>query len=265
MNDVRSLGLIGALMVALVSMPSGPAAAGELLFDQGNGGFSGGFLFYTGGATPLFGSKIQFFAIEGFDTPQKDTVVVSCATCYLNFSTGNFNEISNERHFFNSGGSFTLNGSIPQSNLTGFPGFGPGDIIFDGSFTGSPGITLSTGDFGGGGLDSKESTLTDFYGLGESFRFTDTAIIASRIDVALGVTLDLFDLDPNCTDDDEETECRYTENEVTFMLDEDDSGAFVASVRSGDIRNFPAPEPGTSLLVLLGLSALVASRRRSRS
>jgi hypothetical protein len=249
-TGLSALALVTALSAQAYSSPS-------LVIDQGAaGGVANGFVYYTGNALdPLVGSEIQFFSITGNDTPLNAGVSVVCTACLLNFETGTiFGAPLGPLYTFNGGGFFALEGSVGA-----VPTAGP--VLLDGFFRNSPArplsISVSNGTFVGFGNDIKDEDLAAFFGLGPAFTYTNTTIYADTIvfNPAVATAFDLFDLDARCPG----LDCPYTDNVDVVTIG---PGGFLMSVNTGDITNVPAPEPGSALLLLLGLGSLAAYRRR---
>ena len=112
-----------------------------------------GVISYGGGLDPLIGSGIVVDSVVGLDTPSNDGVVLPCISCTLDFTTG--------------------------ANTGGWNWAGGGTITITGTADGATG-TLMTGSFdsasviafgdtfkiaGAAFTDTKDSTLTTFYGL----------------------------------------------------------------------------------------------------
>ena len=207
----------------------------------------------------LHGQDIAFTSITILDSPVfgvGSSVSLTCDSCFLEFTTGKFKQITIGFHQFQNGGSFSLDGTVNNAGAiipayTGFTG-----NILSGQFQGSPKPVVSassslTGVFTGVGGDEKNSLLVDHFGFGPNFSFTDTSIQGARV-AKIGALFDCSAIVGSCDFD-----LGGTIGTVTLT-----NGGFIYNVDSADLRNFPAPEPATGLLLLLGVSALAASRRR---
>jgi hypothetical protein len=217
---------IGAV-AAVLAVVATPALAATITFDQLAD--TGTLAHAVGG--PLVGSDIAFTTIasSGADpTPFNSGVTLVCNMCTLSFTTGAVITEGPILWTFASGGSFVLTGGIPAL------GIADGSTILSGSFTGLS-VALATAGgmtFSGGGIDFKAPELALFYwGVvappppnNQIFMYADTEITAVPTSTTPG-------------------------------------GGFTANVTEGDLTN-RLPEPGSALLLLLGLGSLAAYRRR---
>ena len=208
-----------ATLALLLLVPSAALAIPTITFDTTPGG-AGGTLTYDGAGGPAVGTDIMFVNISGSDTPANSGTTLACVGCSLAFTTGaNIDE--GPSWLWAGGGSFTLTGSVPALGL------GAGTVLLSGSFVATantPGLagTDPNGLFIAAGVDTKNTTLASFYGLGPNFNFANT-------EIALGT---------------------FTSDPVT--------GAFSAVPNQADLINTAVlqqivPLPPTGLLVGLGL------------
>ena len=188
---------------------------------------------YDGTGGPLIGSNIFFDTLRGVDTPLTSGATSGCVGCLLNFTTGgNVSEGGTYEWAGAPMGSFTLMGTLPFLPPP-FDVPAPPTVLLTGSISVA---RLDTGllTLGLRGVDFKHPNIVDFYfgpGPDPLFSYINTQIIIGGID---------FDdvLDPGGAD-----------------------GGFNALVTNADIDNV-VPEPGSALLLLLGLGSLAAYRRR---
>ena len=186
-----------------------------------------GTISYAGGTSPLVGSEISVDNVVGLGTPLNAGIAQACADCFLNFTTGNFISSDPTTLTFGAGGSISLTGAIPSLSID------PGTTLLNGFFSTNP-IVMSLGEFklaGGGFADTKNQTLTNFFGLPNG-SFTGGLHVSFQ---APGIPPSEFD--------------------STVVL-------------SGGVANSPVPgtpEPGTLLLIGSGLVGIgVGARRRNR-
>ena len=208
------------LMFALAIATSAEAVP-QLKFDDPI--TPGGTIAYNGTlGTPITGTAIQFQSIQGIDTPLNAGVTLTCVGCLLTFTTGGVTSEGPTVWTASGGGSLSITGAVPGVGL------GAGSTLATGSFSGTnPTVIASgtSGTFTAGGLDIKNTTLTNFFGLGANFSFLST-------EIALGTT--------------------------TIGA----NGSFTATATNSDFNNTSAavPTPSTLLLLLSGVPGLVALR-----
>ncbi len=224
-------------IVIAILMVVSPAESAVIEIDQT--GASGGTVSYGGIlGTAASGSGIMFNLIEGVGTPFNAGAQLTCNPCTLTFTTGPSTSEGPTHWAWGPGGTFTLSGTIPLSGANPtWPGF-TGTILtgtFD-SMTADGSAGAPPKGFLGFGQDIKTDELVKFfYGIDPVtppdppiFSFINTEITASGGSV---ITSGPF------------------------------AGAFDVSINDADITN-EMPEPGSSLLILLGLGGLALSRRR---
>jgi hypothetical protein len=225
-------GIVAALAISVLCAPKAEAIA-IVSFDQSNP-IAGGAISYDGTGGSLIGSNIPFDRLGGLGTPLNSGATSLCVGCLLNFTTGA--NISEGPGVYEWGGaplgSFTLTGSLPFLPAPG-PIGPPAEVLLTGTISAA---RLDTGllILGLRGIDFKHPKIVDFYfgpGPDPIFSYINTQIIIGGID---------FDdvTDPGGAD-----------------------GGFNAAVTNADIDNV-IPEPGSALLLLLGLGSLAAYRRR---
>ncbi len=216
--------------VTAVGLAASPAMASTITFDQT---LDSGTIFYggTGGAMTGSGITIQTISPSLVDPPPFNPAVdLVCGGCVLDFTTGTNVSEGPAEWVFNGGGSFTIMGGVLA---LGIPG---GSTLLSGSFIGNVTADLTgagTLIISGAGLDFKHPKIVDFYfGIvvppppdNDIFLFTNTEITA------------------------------------TPSMSPTEPGGFTALVTEADVTN-RLPEPGSALLLLLGLGSLAAYRTR---
>jgi hypothetical protein len=218
-------------LITLLGLSLFPLSANAQIIDfiidpsAGSPPSASGSISYGGGANPLVGTSIEVDRLVGISTPANAGVPLTCVACVLGFTTGNFVSSSLQTWTFSGGGIITLTGAIPSI------GIGTSTTLFTGSFLDSPFVSRLGGDLklaGGGIADTKDQTLTSFFGL-------------PNVPYLGGVN-------------------------VQFQAPGVPPSAFSSRViLSGDVANTPIPEPGTLLLIGSGLVGIgVGARRRSR-
>jgi hypothetical protein len=129
---------------------------------------TGGSMTYAGGSNPLVGSLLPVSQIQGKNgTPVNDGVILSCVSCFLNFTSGPLAGTTATSWSFSSGGSLTLTGTVKNGATTIASG-----TLFSGALGGGstvsavPVPTLGVFSVMVGLLGSSiNSNLTDFFGL----------------------------------------------------------------------------------------------------
>lgn len=216
---------IGAA-AAVLALVASPALASTITFDQLAD--SGTLVHVAGGA--VSGSGIAFSTISSSaadPTPLNSGVTLACGGCTLSFTTGTVITEGPAVWTFNGGGSFTMTGTLPDLGI-----FVPITIL-SGSFTGIPTVISAGGSlvFVGGGIDFKAPELVLFY----------WGIVAPP--------------PPN------NQIFMFADSEITGVPTFTGGGGFTVAVHEGDLTN-RLPEPGSALLLLLGLGSLAAYRIR---
>src|SRR5437773_1553611 len=112
-----------------------------------------GVISYGGGLDPLVGTGIVVDSVVGLDTPSNDGVVLPCISCTLDFTTG----ANTGGWNWAGGGTITITGTADGATGT----------LMTGSFDSASVIAFGdTFKFAGAAFtDTKDSTLTTFYGL----------------------------------------------------------------------------------------------------
>jgi hypothetical protein len=171
------------LMVAL-AFATGAEAVPLLKFDDPidpGGNFS-----YTGTlGTPIVGTNIQFQSIQGLDTPLNSGATLVClGDCLLSFETGGVDTNGPAVWRAGGGGTLSIVGTVPAQVPPGFDPFlgtGVDATLASGSFADGdlrPLVigTGANGIFTGVGIDTKNQSLLDYFGLVQGFTFLITEI-----------------------------------------------------------------------------------------
>jgi len=215
---------IAALSIALASSF---ATAGPITigFDDG-AGTQDGTMTWAGGLAPLVGSGIDFYTIDGTGTPLNSGpgFALDCLSCVLEFETGAYTGAGG---VFEDGGYFTVTGTAYDPIAAANVAVGTLlDGYFD-DFLADPtftGLGGSTGIFIGLGLDTKHDGLLDYFGMDLATNFV------------------------------------YANTEIALAS----CGSGSCIVTNADIDNLArVPEPGTLVLMALGLCGVVAARKRA--
>jgi PEP-CTERM motif len=219
-----------ALATFLSLAGAAPTEGASIIFDQATSN-QGGTISYDGNGGALIGTNIIFDQLTASGVPSPGTF--NCLGCTLSFQTGNNISEGPNVWTFAGGGTFTLTGTVPGITGIGVP------IVFDGYFVGNSTVTRGVGgklNFQGFGKDHKNADLLTFLGLNpdSDWGFSNTEISA------VGATILA-------------------------------NGGFTGKMKDGnnlgnaDLTNDQIPEPGTALLLMLGLGSLAAYRRRRNS
>jgi hypothetical protein len=221
----NSIKILAFLIAATLVGSASSEAVGIISFDQFLA--AGGTISYDGTGGSLIGADIPFDLIRGIGTPFNSPSASGCAGCFLNFTTGaNTAEGALYEWAGAPMGSFEVHGVVAAMGILVDSVLLTGTIEFARLDTGE--LTLRLG-----GADFKHPNIVDFfYGPGPDpmFSYVNTEILLGGINFEGGCQA--------CGD-----------------------GGFSADVTNADIDNI-VPEPGSSLLILLGLGSLAAYRRR---
>lgn len=231
--------LLSALAAAFLAVTPQAKAAATLDFDQSAIPVNGTIIFDGGGvgAGTVTGSGIRFNLLTGFDTPFNDTAPLPCDGCLLSFTTGTLTSVAGGTYSFGPGGTVLMIGTIaPAAGVPPHGGtFGP--IVTSGSFSfATLSITGTTFTFSGQGTDAKDTETVEYYfGPGSNvppldFTYSTTELGGTGV---FGAGGSFTCADPVGTP----------------------SGCLTLADFSNTI-----PEPGTMLLMLLGLGGLAIRR-----
>ena len=218
--------IINVSVVALVlSVFTGTANALPILSFDDDAFSQNGVVSYDGAGGALVGSGIDFVSVTGFDTPSNSGSVLTCVSCVLSFATGANITEGPGSWLFAGGGSLTITGTV----MDGLTQVATGNLVtgsFDSALAFGTGSTLL---FSGFGIDTKNQSLIEFFGLtGVDFAFAST-------DISLGGAI----IDP-----------------ITQ--------GFTANVTNADFDN-TVPEPSMIALMSLGLVGLGIAGRRKKA
>jgi PEP-CTERM motif len=190
---------IAAIALSLSAAWAGTASAMILKFDDAGVGALGSISWDGTNTGTVKGVNIPFTSVQGILTPVAGSI--ACTGCFLNFETGVFNFIDGTgNRIFNSGGFFTLTGTIAAAGIVG-------ETILTGHFIGGPSVDPddlipNSGTFDGIGYDTKNQKLLDYFQIpvGLDFQFANTEIALNSCDDdggALGFRCDVVNADLN--------------------------------------------------------------------
>lgn len=232
--------------VATTAMAIGSAQAAPLFnYDQGQGLSPGGTVVFDG--TKLVGSNIGFDLMNASGTSSDGvfhcstaggSVTLGTTRCRLSFTTGNLVSVTpsgpnTNTYVFGPGGSLTLTGYLSTAtpgNTAPIIGMTP--LVVSGIFS-SYSITVQAPPAGTGGTG---------VGAGLGFDFKDPMMLAY-----FGLPAD--------------TEFRFTTSQLAIGACSATAAGFSCNVNNADFQN-TAPEPGTLVLLGLGLLGIGLLRRR---
>lgn len=237
-----------------VAMLSTGAEAATIIFENVSDDEIIGTVEYGGTAGPVIGTDIEFDQITGVGTPVNAGEALVCLGCVLNFQSGGFtSQFANVMSFgatdpTDPSDDFILTGTIPAQDIDGdlVDDIGPitgeilrGDILSLTVIDQTVSLNISAG-----GNDLKNEELVEFYfgaGFPLNFAFSQTEISANPGGFTGVPDADGF-----------------------FYEGFGEEAAFNLPVTEADLTNTPGsiPEPGSALLLLMGLGSLAAYRRR---
>lgn len=190
-----------------------------------------GSVIYSGGNSALVGSNIDVDNIVGLNTPLNNNVLSICATCTLNFTTGNFESYDGTTWTFMGGGSIEVIGGVDFQDLPVGEDIPAGTTLLSGTFNEASVVELPSGTFefsilGGSFIDTKDPQLLAYYGLPD-------------VDYQGGLNISF---------------------EAVFI---GNPGGFESTqIFSGDIVNTPVPLPAGAFLFLSAVGVLSFFRRK---
>ena len=211
------------LVFGLLLIPWSFALAGPILdFNMNASHPAGAQISFAGGTNPLIGVSIGVDTVLGLATPDNSGSELDITNGVLAFTTGNFSGSTATSWMFAGGGTITLTGTISSIGIND-----PAQLIH-GTFTSAsviPGVGTDFKVAITSFIDDKNETLAGYYGLDGMPGWVGN-----------------FNL--------------------SFTATAIPPGSFTsASVLSGDIYNTPVPEPGTLILVGIGLLGTVGFAR----
>jgi len=232
MKSIFLRACIGLMVLIMLTIS---AYAGPIL-DFGIEAPTAGSIDYAIVGGTLVGSGIEIDTVVGLDTLLNPDVVLSISGGLLNFATGNLTGTTANIWSFGGGPltTITITGGIPAL------GIADGSTLMTGRF-GSASVIGIGSQFkisGGAFMDTKNETLLDYYGLPDFLPNGDPFPYIGNFN-------------------------------ISFMASGTPPATFESDiVLSGDVTNEPVPEPGTLILLGVGLVGLagygkfVISRRK---
>jgi len=134
---------------------------------------------------PLTGISIEVDSLVGLSTTLNDSVTVTCCSCTLNFTSGNFSGVfstggSSFWLFSPTGGTISLTGGVDFDNNNSCADAGDiptGSLLFSGTFSDTVTVQAAGGTFkvlGAPFIDTKNPGIEAFFGLPTNVSFVGT-------------------------------------------------------------------------------------------
>jgi PEP-CTERM motif len=234
------LGITFTAIAGLISAPQAQATA-NITFDQAPDNEGGTITYATVGGT-LVGTDIIFDSIAAAGTSADGPY--DCQTCRLNFTSGNNTNPGPGIYQWAGGGSFVLTGG---SLLMGID---PGWTVATCADDGDDSDCVATTVLLSGSFTSLPGNVG--VGLGTTFSFLSNGVDIKNADMAAFLGIDPLHWTYS--------ESNFSLGTATFNPD----GTFSGAVTQADLQNIKAPEPASSLLLLLGIGSLLAYRRKQQ-